>query len=968
MRAPNCNSCRWILFALYLGLSLPVSAAEVIDSTRPLSVGGVRLEIDSDSDSVPTAVNEFVTVNWSVGSSYAASSIYGEVRAAGPRCAVAGVRSWPQVTGISQGAARLSIDADLKGCLADYCVIAKTPSGGREESCRRLDLQAPRGWIQLRPNLKEVAVGQEVALYWESDRIKNLSGSVEFAGPSCRFQGSKQSWQQLFGGVPEASGIQFREGPEGFAGCEVKYCLNGSSSVDGSQVSSCRTVQYYPAAHRLENWVRDGRYVYEPDLGKTSHITWAIRTGADWIGTVTEVAVGTAPGRADIVAWTPTQSESGVRFITPPGKFTYGPLYYASVRMRDVLGHKLEFSANGWRYLRDDDWPRTSPYSKDVPVWKNSSLLEVAEDDTVGLRTSEDVERARGVLARQLWPREGRLPTGLPQEVIEEPNVYKALAPWIGQSAEPHQADASELPRLLEGIADATGSLHRLVIRLPSGLESHAFWFRPRKGAVSRLAVVQQGHDDIAGTYGGGRSILFFLRNGFDVVSFFMPASGPNQASFRQLMNKYSAIYPLPSNVRPYHNDLFELARRLPADALGEHPVAVYLSPIRIALNYLTRYLDYKDISMIGCSGGGWTTTLYAALDPQIKYSFPVAGSLPLPLRRYRPVDFSDSEQHAAEIYSIAGYRDLYVMGSSGNGRRQVQVLNGKDDCCFRPTSPPASEDMTYVMPYVNIYEKYAPQVQKAASDFGGMFDVRVDPDAIHTISNSTLWSVVAPVLGIEPKMVLTMNGVEGGRAGEPRTPVQGDADLRYEWSCENCTGAMRGGYAIGGCVPTSSNNMIDWIKGPKGFQDVPGSASRLGCWIDFTLATEGSPLRPTTRYDWVANSSNRSPRSSMISFKMNGQEGSRDSSMRTLIRGDLDLAYDWNCQNCEKPPSARYSFGGKCGASGRDLPVDWINTIRGHQFVVGSPGRVGCWIDFTLKNPTTATEETFYFEWVPGQ
>ena len=36
---------------------------------------------------------------------------------------------------------------------------------------------------------------------------------------------------------------------------------------------------------------------------------------------------------------------------------------------------------------------------------------------------------------------------------------------------------------------------------------------------------------------------------------------------------------------------------------------------------------------MIGISGGGWTTTVYPAIDTRISESFSVAGSLPLSLR-----------------------------------------------------------------------------------------------------------------------------------------------------------------------------------------------------------------------------------------------------------------------------------------------------------------------------------------------
>lgn len=39
--------------------------------------------------------------------------------------------------------------------------------------------------------------------------------------------------------------------------------------------------------------------------------------------------------------------------------------------------------------------------------------------------------------------------------------------------------------------------------------------------------------------------------------------------------------------------------------------------------------LGYKHVVMMGLSGGGWTTTLAAALDHRISLSTPVAGSIP---------------------------------------------------------------------------------------------------------------------------------------------------------------------------------------------------------------------------------------------------------------------------------------------------------------------------------------------------
>ena len=91
---------------------------------------------------------------------------------------------------------------------------------------------------------------------------------------------------------------------------------------------------------------------------------------------------------------------------------------------------------------------------------------------------------------------------------------------------------------------------------------------------------------------------------------------------------------------------------------------------------------NYKDINMVGLSGGGWTTNLLAAIDERIKYSFSVAGSMPLYYRSGGSM--GDIEQFLPELYrDIAGYPELYVLGAFGKGRKQVQILNRNDDCCF---------------------------------------------------------------------------------------------------------------------------------------------------------------------------------------------------------------------------------------------------------------------------------------------
>jgi hypothetical protein len=99
----------------------------------------------------------------------------------------------------------------------------------------------------------------------------------------------------------------------------------------------------------------------------------------------------------------------------------------------------------------------------------------------------------------------------------------------------------------------------------------------------------------------------------------------------------------------------------------------------------------FYDIAMVGLSGGGWTTTVYSAIDTRISKSYPVAGSLPFSLRYQGRV--GDWEQTDPGLYSIAGYLDLYVLGASGPARSQLQVLNTRDPCCFAGTGSSIYED-----------------------------------------------------------------------------------------------------------------------------------------------------------------------------------------------------------------------------------------------------------------------------------
>jgi hypothetical protein len=174
-------------------------------------------------------------------------------------------------------------------------------------------------------------------------------------------------------------------------------------------------------------------------------------------------------------------------------------------------------------------------------------------------------------------------------------------------------------------------------------------------------------------------------------------------------------------------------------------PMKFFLEPVAVCLNYaFSKDRRLKHAAMIGLSGGGWTTTLYSAIDPRIDLSIPVAGSIPLYLRSGGSV--GDLEQSIESFYKIAGYPDLYLLGALGTGRRQIQVLNLKDDCCFGRAQHDAARAGLSYEEAVREYEQRVSAGLKGAGP--GKFEVQIDTEAPgHMISPYTVDRIIASAL-----------------------------------------------------------------------------------------------------------------------------------------------------------------------------------------------------------------------------
>eukprot|EP00438_Fugacium_kawagutii_P009405 Skav202016 [mRNA] locus=scaffold1138:58510:59766:+ [translate_table: standard] len=108
--------------------------------------------------------------------------------------------------------------------------------------------------------------------------------------------------------------------------------------------------------------------------------------------------------------------------------------------------------------------------------------------------------------------------------------------------------------------------------------------------------------------------------------------------------------------------------------------VRFFLEPVIKTINFAKNQLGYEHIVMAGLSGGGWTTTVAAAVDPRIELSMPIAGSIPCDFR-HTSWDF---EQYCGDRWAnIGNYTALYVLAALEKDRTSVQLLHQEDPCCF---------------------------------------------------------------------------------------------------------------------------------------------------------------------------------------------------------------------------------------------------------------------------------------------
>ncbi len=260
-----------------------------------------------------------------------------------------------------------------------------------------------------------------------------------------------------------------------------------------------------------------------------------------------------------------------------------------------------------------------------------------------------------------------------------------AMAGYIWKGAGPPRT----LPRVETGVAapaelkDLTGvrRIDLLTVPLRYQVTAKVYDLLPRKGWNRRLALYHNGHGEPPETM--IRTTQALLDRSYRVMVYAMPFHHWNAQGIED-PNDPGTMLPPPS-----HREL------VPWETAEFSTLTFFLEPLTVTLNHAERTYRPESVEMIGLSGGGWTTTVYAALDPRITRSYPVAGSLPFFLRPASPKpsptigDFEQTKAAFPGFYAASSddFLDMYVMASIGANRSQVQILNRFDECCFNGVS-----------------------------------------------------------------------------------------------------------------------------------------------------------------------------------------------------------------------------------------------------------------------------------------
>ena len=195
-------------------------------------------------------------------------------------------------------------------------------------------------------------------------------------------------------------------------------------------------------------------------------------------------------------------------------------------------------------------------------------------DSLISIKNTNDLEEKRNQLIQYTW-KKNSLPTKLPNSI--DTDIFDERFTTLSNLKQ----------------------IDRLTIEMEHGLTSIVYIFSPENNNGD-VILYHQGHS--GGFINGKSTIQEFLDNGFTVAAFSMPLIGLNNQPIIELENI--------GQVKLFKHNQFVFL-----ESENFSSMRYFFTPISVTLNHLTNNYSFENFHMVGISGGGWTTTIYPALD-----------------------------------------------------------------------------------------------------------------------------------------------------------------------------------------------------------------------------------------------------------------------------------------------------------------------------------------------------------------
>ncbi len=232
-----------------------------------------------------------------------------------------------------------------------------------------------------------------------------------------------------------------------------------------------------------------------------------------------------------------------------------------------------------------------------------------------------------------------------------------------------------------------------------------SFLMRPKR-PNGTLVLYQHGY---AGTFLQVRDYLrVLLDKGYTVLAMNLLSYDANGWSYQKNIPGVGPIYVGPHDLPSF----------------VDNPLRFWFEPAVASMNYAVATGGFQHVYMLGFSMGGWMTQILSAMAPQIERSYSIAGGYPLYLRSQESNELPPPVLYGPLVRAV-NYLDMYVLATDRPGRRQIQIFNRYDRCCYRNVKG-------------LLYE--GPVREAVARIGGGYFDVDIDEThADHKISERSM-------------------------------------------------------------------------------------------------------------------------------------------------------------------------------------------------------------------------------------